>query len=82
MLMGLLLPNFFIFNKKKEHIERCPIIFNCQLSNHIVLGLWKIAKLKKYYVSCAYVHPASHSHPLVESELFYINNLLLTTPRG
>ena len=79
------------------HTKRCPIIFNCQFPNHIVWGICKITKLNNIvflvhsYTKLLTMHRihklgrsqlSSHPHRLVESELFYINNLLLIATRG
>ena len=97
MLMGLLLPNFFIFNNKKNAHWALPHYLQLSIPKSHSLGPLENHRIKQYYVSCAYVHPSfsqyiestnlgdqlsSHPHRLVEPEFFYINNLLLIAPRG
>ena len=60
--MGLLLPNFFIFIKKKKcTLSITPIVFNCHLSKLHSLRPLENHKIKKYYVSCAHVDLASNN---------------------
>ena len=58
--MGLLLPNFFIFNKKNAH-QALPHYFQLSIPKSHSLGPLENHKIKQYYVSRAYVHPASHN---------------------